>query len=586
MAHNQWASGMISMSPNRVLRPIPYSTPLVQPVLTEVLEYGSSAIDAYDGCFAPEVLAAAVCEAQRWEFCAWLRLRADGPDDIARLICDACAERWSVGGNGTAGSSGIDMGNIWQAAPEGAVVVIEIMARPTRRCARAIRRLVDRMPDRHCSVVLVLHVPGGDHRLSARVDRRIGAAELEYRVDGSNSDWEQRLVALCGGRASVLHNVLEAASVWPTELLERGVVTAHGASDMASSVSAELLRAVPSAAYCALASAARSGYSHMGDADVPSSASALRPWLTPLEDGWTTVSPAWRSTILGIGPPRDDDHSSERLEWDCGHTHWCVPERSRPERDATFVDCQLLGGFEVVVDGRRIEAWHGRIGQSIVRYLLAAPSRSASRDELLEAFWPSVDPHVSRNRLQVAISTVRRSLGDASKSPFIVYADGRYLVDPRSAVTTDVDRFEVATRQGRDAERDGDVPGARTHYLDAIGLYRGDFAPDLPYDEWTILIRERMRLAYLDVLERAGRMSMAADEIDDCIDIARRMLDQDACREDAHRVLMRCYARQGKSHLVDYQYDFCVRVLDGVLRTRPSEETIATHREQRSLADR
>jgi DNA-binding SARP family transcriptional activator len=204
----------------------------------------------------------------------------------------------------------------------------------------------------------------------------------------------------------------------------------------------------------------------------------------------------------------------------------------------------------------------------------------------LEAFWPGVDPRVSRNRLQVAISSVRRSLGEVSNSALIVYSDGRYLVDQRSAITTDVDRFEAATRDGRNAEREGDVSGARAHYLEAVGLYRGDFAPDLPYDEWTILIRERLRLAYLDVLERCARISMAADEIDDCIDIARRMLDQDACREDAHRVLMRCYSRQGKPHLVDYQYDFCVRVLDGVLRTRPSKETIATHREERSVGGR
>jgi hypothetical protein len=281
---------------------------MVQPVLRELLDTRSSIIHAHDGCFAPEVLAAAVRDAERWDVCAWLRLSTNGTDDVARLVFDACAERWSTGGNHTSSAPNKDLGQVWADAPEGAVVVIEIMARPSRRGARALRRFVDRVPARFCSVVLVLHIRSAAHRLSARVDRRIDAAELEYRVDTVRSGWEQRLLTLCGGRASVLHNVLEATSVWPIELLEHGVATAHGPSDVAPSVSDALLGAVPSAASCALASAARSGYSHMGDADVLLSAPALRPWLTPLEEGWTAISPTWRSAILDTRSASSSGH--------------------------------------------------------------------------------------------------------------------------------------------------------------------------------------------------------------------------------------------------------------------------------------
>jgi DNA-binding SARP family transcriptional activator len=52
------------------------------------------------------------------------------------------------------------------------------------------------------------------------------------------------------------------------------------------------------------------------------------------------------------------------------------------------------------------------------------------------------------------------------------------------------------------------------------------------------------------------------------------MLDVDPCREDAHRLLMRCYAAQGRTYQALRQYEFCTRILQARIDASPAPDTI------------
>nr|WP_239160639.1 bacterial transcriptional activator domain-containing protein [Virgisporangium ochraceum] len=69
-------------------------------------------------------------------------------------------------------------------------------------------------------------------------------------------------------------------------------------------------------------------------------------------------------------------------------------------------------------------------------------------------------------------------------------------------------------------------------------------------------------------------MQFAAGRYPRCADLCRRLIDEDPCREDAHRRLMRCHCRQGRPHLALLQFRACVRVLATDLRVRPDPETV------------
>jgi DNA-binding SARP family transcriptional activator len=243
-----------------------------------------------------------------------------------------------------------------------------------------------------------------------------------------------------------------------------------------------------------------------------------------------------------------------------------------------MIEARLLGGFELRVDGVAVARWPGQRGVSVLRYLLSRRNHACSRDELLEEFWPDVPPGVARNRLQVAVSGVRRALLEVSNLQVIEYAEGGYRINPQARVKVDVERFEETLVTARAAEQSGEHDRALGAYGEAIELYHGDFAADAPYEGWTLLPRESLRIRYVDALDRMAHLQVANGRLDDCIATAHRMLDVDPCREDAHRLLMQCYAAQGRVHQALRQFEFCSRVLQGILEIPPSPQTLRLHR--------
>ncbi|MGH3788789.1 MAG: AfsR/SARP family transcriptional regulator [Pseudonocardiaceae bacterium] len=187
-------------------------------------------------------------------------------------------------------------------------------------------------------------------------------------------------------------------------------------------------------------------------------------------------------------------------------------------------------------------------------------------------------PDVARNRLQVVISGLRRTLREVTNLHVIEYADGCYRLNPELQVEVDVERFESALSGARRTERSGNLNGALIAYRDAIELYRGDFASDAPYEQWTLLPRESLRITYIDALDRLSRIQLSVGRLDDCIATGHRMLDVDQCREDAHRLLMRCYASLGRPYQAVRQYEFCCRVLKETLQIEPAPETTRLYR--------
>ena len=56
---------------------------------------------------------------------------------------------------------------------------------------------------------------------------------------------------------------------------------------------------------------------------------------------------------------------------------------------------------------------------------------------------------------------------------------------------------------------------------------------------------------------------------------AQRLLQHDPCREDAHRLLMRCHLRRGERAQALHQYRVCVDLLRAAFGTTPEPATVA-----------
>jgi len=75
---------------------------------------------------------------------------------------------------------------------------------------------------------------------------------------------------------------------------------------------------------------------------------------------------------------------------------------------------QLLGGFEVVVDGAPVPAdrWSRRQVATFVKLLALAPGRRLHREQVIDSLWPGVTVREAGPRLHKVAHYARRALDD------------------------------------------------------------------------------------------------------------------------------------------------------------------------------
>ncbi|MBU2663893.1 hypothetical protein KOI35_10370 [Actinoplanes bogorensis] len=242
-------------------------------------------------------------------------------------------------------------------------------------------------------------------------------------------------------------------------------------------------------------------------------------------------------------------------------------------QDGPVLAVHLLGTFRAAVDDVPIEPWRGGRTRSFFAYLLTHRQPWPTRDMLMDLFWPGATPQAARNSLNVAVHTLRRAFRAATDRPVIEFGANAYRLNPALRLWLDADEFEQLVGDGQRLETAGDFENATRRYETAAWLYRGGFLADVRHEEWPVLLRERLRLTNLEVLDRLGDRYFEAGRYAAAAELCTRLLHQDPCRERVHRRLMRCHSRQGYPHLALLQHRACTAALRAELGVSPSPAT-------------
>ena len=249
-----------------------------------------------------------------------------------------------------------------------------------------------------------------------------------------------------------------------------------------------------------------------------------------------------------------------------------VNPSSEKENTTTSVIVQMLGTFSIIIQDLTPNL-HPSRGSSLLKYLLLHYKQKLPREVLMEVFWPESDFETARNNLNVAIYSLRRALRKVTNIPLVVYENGTYGPASNLQIWLDVEEFEHCVKEGKQLEAQNRVASAVTEYEIAVNLYRGDFLEDHLYESWTVLERERLRIAYLDTLDHLSQIYFNQKRYGPCVTLCQLILNRDLCREDAHCRLMRCYSRLGQGPLALRQYQICAETLLSELEVEPAPET-------------
>jgi DNA-binding SARP family transcriptional activator len=199
--------------------------------------------------------------------------------------------------------------------------------------------------------------------------------------------------------------------------------------------------------------------------------------------------------------------------------------------------------------------------------------------------WPESNLKKARWSLNSAIYGLRKLLASwphlADCPEHLLLEDGRYRLSPAVRVESDVDEFDAHFELGRRLEREGQTQAAAKEYERAVQLYRGDHLIDDPYEDWTMVERERLSNAYVYMLGRLAVHYLESGQLQQSIRACYRILKKDSCHEESYRLLMRCYVRLGFRERALRQYRVCEQTLRRQYGTDPSPH--CTGNSQRDL---
>ena len=221
---------------------------------------------------------------------------------------------------------------------------------------------------------------------------------------------------------------------------------------------------------------------------------------------------------------------------------------------------RLLGGFEVLVDGRVVpsDAWRSRRSADLVKVLALQPSHALHREQMMALLWPELGAEAAAANLRKAVHYARRAMcADEA-----IRSEAGMLSLWGGQVDVDAERFLAAADAALGT-------GEESRCAHAAALYAGDAVPADRYERWAAEPRQRLRERHLAVL-KAARMW-------------QRVLDLEPTDEQSHRELMRQHLRAGRRRDAIRQFERLRDALREHVGVGPDPNTIALYEQVLAL---
>jgi DNA-binding SARP family transcriptional activator len=234
----------------------------------------------------------------------------------------------------------------------------------------------------------------------------------------------------------------------------------------------------------------------------------------------------------------------------------------------------LLGNFLLLQAGQSIAIHCGGKIETLLCRLGLQSGRRVPRTVLVNLLWPASESAQATQSLNSLVYSVHKLIGDTlgGAAP-VLHEDGYYRLNVEAGVGVDITCFDAWANTGDQQVLAGDLARAATSYRKSVQLYRGDLAVET--DVGSVLERERLRTRFLSLLAYLADAHYRAGEYGACLEQTWRLLGHDPCREDAHRVVMRCYVQRGERAAALRHYQVCAHILHTEFGAAPEPATTA-----------
>ena len=239
----------------------------------------------------------------------------------------------------------------------------------------------------------------------------------------------------------------------------------------------------------------------------------------------------------------------------------------------TDLSITCFGELRIELAGRDVTPeLPGRQGRTLFAYLAVA-TRPVSRDELIDALWPSDPPAHPEAAFGSVLAKVRKALPDG----LIPGRESLALHTPHAAL--DVLEVRRSVAHSERALEDGDARTALEAGQAGLDVLSRPLLPALSGD-WLDAARDEftvIQLRGLEIVARAGTSLGDASALAAAERAAEELVECQPFREDCYALLMDAQARRGNSAEALRTFERLRVLLREELGASPSPEVVAIH---------
>lgn len=234
-----------------------------------------------------------------------------------------------------------------------------------------------------------------------------------------------------------------------------------------------------------------------------------------------------------------------------------------------------FGDFDVKLNNETIIETKGYPHRLIklFKYLLTFRGKKLLPENIIEDLWADNDFKDPKNVLRTHISRVRKMIiaGEDKRDTFynIDYVNGYYVFDLRDDCTVDFEMFYELINKGNTI-KDSHPDEAMLLLEQGLSLYKGEYLPEIEYEDWIIPIRNKYHRIYLkgllNYLELLKQRQMYQEIVNKC----EEAIQYEPYGEVIHIYLIEALLEIGEKRYASSHYEYITSKLYNDLGIKPS----------------
>lgn len=236
-----------------------------------------------------------------------------------------------------------------------------------------------------------------------------------------------------------------------------------------------------------------------------------------------------------------------------------------------------LGDFKVRRGGEEIktEDWSRDKARRLMQILVGHRGQYIRSEQLVDWLWPDKSREQGKQNLKVIINTLNRILepNRLGHNPFFLERNMMgYGIINTDNYQVDAGIFISQVQLGLNYFKKNDLILAQEVLEEALDLYKGDYLPEMSYEEWAIADQEAMRKVFMEAAEKLAQIYLQSKQWTRCLEVCEEILGKDCCWENAYRLMITCYCQMKEKILAVQTFQRCKENLAKHLSVKPSQK--------------